>query len=340
MHEPPQFNRDHGSRVRLQHEGLDCAFFAACNVIGAMVGREADCTLPEARQLRALARDLLWSGGNSQDSLASAHAEGEETLRLWCKAYGERRTPALPEPAASPIQRHQESQGCAPSRKRNRRPSARFAQPQPSARTAQTTMLHWLHPTAVKSPGADTAKDAETRSQTQSGDRAPAPNELGTRRDTASSEGEIEPAALSTPLPPYQARSPSPLTQAQAEGRAQAPHELGTRRMSETHETENGPAEPAVPLPPPPYAPQQERRSPTAVNQPAWTHAGYSPSQWARARDWLDAQQGAQAKIWTATGTVAAGHLRQLLSGEVVEREKARRTPGQNWDCTSRRTKC
>ena len=69
MHEPPQFNRDHGSRVRLQHEVLDCAFFAACNVMGAMVGREADCTLPEARQLRALARDLLWSGATHRTPL-------------------------------------------------------------------------------------------------------------------------------------------------------------------------------------------------------------------------------------------------------------------------------
>ena len=102
----PRFNRDRVSRASLQHEGLDCAFFAACNVIGAMVGREAhDCTLSEARRLRALARDLLWSGGTSQESLATAQAEGEETLRLWCKAYGECRTHTLPEPAESSNQR-------------------------------------------------------------------------------------------------------------------------------------------------------------------------------------------------------------------------------------------
>ena len=153
--EPPQFNRERRSRLPLQTEGLDCAFFfAACNVIGAIVGRTNDCTLQEAQQLRALARDLLWSGGTSQESLATAQAEGEETLRRWCNEYGECRTHTLPEPTESANQRHPVSQGCAPSRKRHRRQCTTPVQPQTSGRTAQrqrqTTVLSWLRPTAAR----------------------------------------------------------------------------------------------------------------------------------------------------------------------------------------------
>jgi len=274
--EPPQFNRERRSRLPLQTEGLDCAFFAACNVVGAIVGRTNDCTLQEARQLRALARDLLWCGGASHPSIASAQREGEQTLRQWCTAYGEGRTHTLPEPTNSPNQRQQQersrrnspppehprhsprqdnpptdsgnpTRGTSP-RKQNRRPRSR-QRPQSSARPAQrqTTIQDWLCPTADTVSDTTTTvdrhspTDAEPRTPTQSEERAPGPREHGSRRTSASSEEDIEPAELPTPPPPYQARAPPTPTQAQMGGRMQTQQGPGMRQSSDGTEEHRSP---------------------------------------------------------------------------------------------------
>ena len=98
------------------------------------------------------------------------------------------------------------------------------------------------------------------------------------------------------------------------------------------------PRNPRPPSPPPPYAPPQERRNPTAANQPAWTHVGYSPPQRARAEEWLDAQQDPQAKIWSATGAVKVDHLRQLLSGEAAESSTSRTVFDAAWSLACQRS--
>ena len=145
----------------------------------------------------------------------------------------------------------------------------------------------------------------------------PGPREHGSRKTSASSEEDIEPAELPNPPPPYQARpSPTP-TQAQMEGRVQT--QQGPSRRQSADGTE-------------------EHRTPPAANTSAWAHTEHSTSQWPRAREWLESHQDAQTKVWTVTGTVFAGHVRQLLSGDAVEQTIRRSVFDAAWSLTCQRS--
>ena len=82
----------------------------------------------------------------------------------------------------------------------------------------------------------------------------------------------------------------------------------------------------------------EEHRSPPAANTSAWAHTEHSTSQWPRAREWLESHQDAQTKVWTVTGTVFAGHLRQLLSGDAVEQTIRRSVFDAAWSLTCQRS--